>query len=144
MQPDKVIQIPCKLSGSFFYTWLAFFTPLHKLTPSVVKIAAEILKHRYILSKSINDTTILDTYLMTNEEIRNKIVKACNISMSNYHVGIGKLRNAGFFIGKNVNPKLVPPIKEGKQEVNLLFQFKLQDMEENTNGQGISGSSQAS
>lgn len=137
MQLDKVIQIPCKLSGNFFYTWLTFFTPLHKLTPSVVKIAAEILKHRYILSKSITDMNILDKYLMSNEEIRNDIIKSCEISLSNYHVGVGKLRTAGFFVGRNVNPKLVPPIKEGKPDVNLLFMFKLQDMEENQDGQDI-------
>lgn len=125
---DKALPIPCELSGNFFYIWLTFFTPLHKLTPSVTKIAAEILRHRYILSKSITDANILDKYLMTNEEIRNDIIKACGISLSNYHVGVGKLRQAKFFIDGNVNPKLIPPIEEGSTSINLLFMFKLQDV----------------
>lgn len=131
MKIDKAIQLPCKLSNNFFYLWLSFFTPLHKLTPGVIKVAAEILKHRYILSKSISDVNVLDNYLMSNEDIRKDITNTCGISMSNYHVTLGKLRTAKFFIGKNINPQLIPPIKEDSDTVNLLFIFKILDKDEN-------------
>lgn len=123
---NSAIRVPCKLEGNFFNYWLTFLTPIHKLTPSVINIAAEILKHRYLLSKSISDDTILDNYLLTNEEIRNKIIETCKISLSNYHVGIGKLKKAGFFIDSRINPKFIPKLGNNQDQYNFLLIFDME------------------
>lgn len=105
--------------------WLTFLTPLHKLTPSIVNLAAEILKHRFKLSQVIKDEDILDNYLLTNEEIRNAIIEKCKLSTSNYHVSIGKLKKAGFFINGKVNPKFIPKVRLDKDSYSLLLLFKM-------------------
>lgn len=105
--------------------WLTFLTPLHKLTPSIVNLAAEILKHRFRLSQVIKDEDILDNYLLSNEEIRNAIIEKCKLSTSNYHVSIGKLKKAGFFIDGKVNPKFIPKVKVDKDHYSLLLLFKM-------------------
>lgn len=124
---NSVIRIPCKLSSNFFTYWLTFLKPIHKLTPGVISIAAEILKNRYELSKVISDDNVLDKYLLTNEEVRNKIIKACDISVSNYHVGIGKLKSAGFFIDGKVNPKFIPKLNEESKDYGLMIMFSFND-----------------
>ena len=122
---DSVISIPCSLEGNFMNLWLTFLTPLHKLTPSIVNLAAEILKHRFSLSQVIKDEDILDNYLLSNEEIRNATIEKCKLSTSNYHVSIGKLKKAGFFIDGKVNPKFIPKVKVDKDHYSLLLLFKM-------------------
>lgn len=124
---NSVIRIPCKLTSNFFTYWLTFLKPIHKLTPGVISIAAEILKNRYELSKVISDDVVLDKYLLTNEEIRNKIISACDISVSNYHVGIGKLKAAGFFIDNKVNPKFIPKLSADSTDYNLMLMFQFDE-----------------
>ena len=126
---NSVINVPCTLSGNFFNCWLTFLNPIHKLTPGVVNIAANLLKHRYILSKSITDDSILDKYLLTNEEIRDQIITDCGISLSNYHVSTGKLKKAGFLIDGRINPKFIPKIPQGSDSFNLMIMFNLKDAE---------------
>lgn len=127
---DSVISIPCTLEGNFMNLWLTFLTPLHKLTPSIINLAAEILKHRFKLSQVIKDEDILDKYLTTNEEIREAIIKKCELSTSNYHVSIGKLKKAGFFINGKVNPKFIPKITVDKDQYTLMLLFKVQKKED--------------
>lgn len=126
---NNVAEIPCKLEGNFFACWLTFLSPIHKLTPGVVAVAAELLRHRYILSKSISNDAILDKYLLTNSEVREEIMKTCNISLSNYHVCLGKLKKGKFFIDGRINSKFIPKIVEGSDKYALLLLFNLQDVE---------------
>ena len=87
---DSAIKINCSSVGNFIKMWLTFLTPLHKLTPTIINLAAEILRKRFELSESISNESILDNYLMTNKDITNSIMSNCNLSSSNYHVGITK------------------------------------------------------
>lgn len=128
---DSVISIPCTLEGNFMNLWLTFLTPLHKLTPSIVNLAAEILKHRFRLSQVIKDEDILDNYLLSNEEIRDAIIKKCELSTSNYHVSIGKLKKAGFFINGKVNPKFIPKITGDRDHYSLMLLFRMPTKEDN-------------
>lgn len=127
---DSVISIPCTLEGNFINLWLTFLTPLHKLTPSIVNLAAEIIKQRFKLSQVIKDESILDNYLLSNEEIRETIIKNCKLSTSNYHVSIGKLKKAGFFIDGKVNPKFLPKITPETDRYSLMLLFKMPAKEE--------------
>lgn len=122
-RPNSLIKIPCKLTENFYNYWLTFLTPIHNLTPSVVSIAAELLKHRYKLSQVISNEEILDNYLLTNEEVRNEIIQTCKISLSNYHVGIGKLKKARFFIDGRINPKFIPRFEPDQKQYRLVLQF---------------------
>ena len=127
---DKAIQVPCKLSSNFFHVWLTFFAPIHKITTGVMRIAAELLKYHYILSKNILDNKILNNYLFTSEDIRNKIVETCGISLSNYHVSINKLKQNNFITEEGINPKYIPPIREEDNKINVLFMFEILDLKD--------------
>lgn len=130
---DKAIQVPCKVATNFFYVWLSFFTPIHKMTPGVLKLAAELLKQHYKLSLVISDNSILYKYLTTNVEVREEVLQNCNISLSNYHVGLSKLKQCGFLTADGINPKYIPPIREGKNNINVLFMFNIEDLDDEAN-----------
>lgn len=129
---DSVIKLPCSSVGDFIKIWLTFLTPLHKLTPTIINLAAEILRQRFELSKAINDDTILDNYLMTNKEITNSIMTNCNLSSSNYHVGITKLRKVGFFKEGKINPKFIPKITPDSTSYSLMLLFSIPNNKDET------------
>lgn len=122
---DSVIRIPCKGLKGFLKLWLTFLTPLHKLTPTIINLAAEILRQRFELSKSISDDTILDNYLLSNKDITNTVMTNCNLSSSNYHVGITKLRKVGFFKEGKINPKFIPKLNLDNDKYSLLLLFNI-------------------
>lgn len=127
---DSVLRVPCKDEGDFIRLWLTFLTPLHKMTPSIITLAAEIIKKRVELSRVISDDVILDKFLFTDENIRKEIISNCGISTSNYHVGLTKLKKAGFFIDGKVNPKFVPKIDMEATKYSMMLLFTIPEKNE--------------
>lgn len=119
----KVINVPPISEEGFYKLWVTFLTPLHKLTPRNIEIAAELLRHRQRLSKVILDENVLMKVLM-NSETRDEITKKCNISTQNYHVAISSLKKAKFFKDGRINPKMIPPTSIEQGECNLLVTFE--------------------
>lgn len=134
---DSVIRIPCTDQKNFIKFFLTFLTPLHKLTPSVVNLAAEIIYQRFELSKVINNNDVLDDYLLTNEKIRNEVITNCQLSVSNYHVGMTKLKKAGFFINGKVNPKFLPKITPESTSYSLMLLFTIPTQEKDETREDI-------
>lgn len=129
---DSVIKLPmCSSRKDFIRLWLTFLTPLHKLTPTIINLAAEIIDQRFELSKVISDDTVLDKYLMTDKEIVTSIMTNCELSSSNYHVGITKLRKVGFFKEGRINPKFLPKLNIGSTSYSLLLLFSIKEDNEN-------------
>ena len=129
---DSVIKLPCSSVGDFIKIWLTFLTPLHKLTPTIINLAAEIHRQRFELSSAINDEAILDYFLMTNKDITSSIMANCNLSSSNYHVGITKLRKVGFFKDGKINPKFIPKITHESTSYSLMLLFSIPAKEDET------------
>lgn len=122
----SVIEVPCDKQTNFFYCWLLFLNPLWKASPSMIKVAAEFLKHRFRLRSKINDDDVLDKNLITDKEIREDIMKACNMSYGSYNIALGNLRKSKFFLGRyKINPRFIPKIQnlEETTEYNLLISF---------------------
>lgn len=121
----KVINLPCT-KKEFYRLWLTFLTPLHHLTPKVIEIAAELLRHRQELSKVILDEVML-TKVLLSQETRDEIIKDCDITLSNFHVAIGKLKKAHFFKDGVINPRLIPQIPDDSKDYNLALAFHVKD-----------------
>lgn len=125
----KVIEIPCDRRDNFFYYWLSFLNPLWKASPSMIKVASELLKHRLDLSKKITDSDVLDKHLITDKEIREEIMNACNMSYGSFNVVLGNLRKSNFFLGHyKINPKFIPKTEdiEKASNYNLLISFSFE------------------
>ena len=126
----SVIEVPCNKRDSFLYFWLLFLNPLWKASPSMIKVAAEFLKHRFRLRNKISDDDVLDKNLITDKDIREDIMKACKMSYGSYNIALGNLRKSNFFLGRyKINPRFIPKINDLDEvtEYNLLISFNFND-----------------
>ena len=122
--PDNVILVPCTKS-SFFYKWLEFLKPFHKLTNREMEIAAAFLAKREELSKVISDNSIIDSVLMS-EDTKKKIREECNITLPHFQVVMGELRKSKFIDNNSINPKFIPNLSDDNN-VMLLIYYKFND-----------------
>lgn len=125
LNPHGVINIPASLEGSFFRYWFEFLRPFHNLTARELDVITAFTKQRYELSKVINDDTILDKVVMS-EDIRKQVREECNLSLPHFQVIMSKLRDNKVIVDNKINPRFIPNIKEedGNFKLLLFFDFK--------------------
>ena len=121
IKPNNVIRVPCDLNSLFRY-WLEFLVPFHNLTSRETDVATAFLKERYMLSKVILDTDLVDRTLMS-EESQRKLRQECELTNQHFQVIKSKLKNKKFFINDKINPRLIPNIKEDVGLFQLLLVF---------------------
>lgn len=121
IKPNNVIRVPCDLNSLFRY-WLEFLVPFHNLTSRETDVATSFLKERYMLSKVILDTDLVDRTLMS-EESQRKLRQECELTNQHFQVIKSKLKNKKFFINDKINPRLIPNIKEDDGLFQLLLVF---------------------
>ena len=125
-KPNNTIRIPTSLKGNFFKIWLESLKMLHGLTSREMDILAAFLKKRYEFSQKISDPDILDKFLMS-EEIKAQIRDECNITVPHFQVVMTKLKKERIVVDNKINPKLIPMVKPGSKNFQLLFYFELED-----------------
>ncbi len=118
-----IISIPVSLEGNFFRYWIEFLQPFHHMKSREMDVAAALLKERYLLSKVISDDAVLDKITLSLDT-KKKVMAEYNLTSSNFHVVLTKLRKANFIIDNRINKKFIPnDIKEGDSSYRLLFNF---------------------
>ena len=122
---NNIIRIPTSINGKFFRYWFMFLEPFHNLTEREIDIIASFVKQRYLLSKVIKDTEILDRVTMS-EDTKKKVREECNISLPHFQVIMGKLRKNKVIIDGKINPRFIPNIDEDTGAFQLLLLFELQ------------------
>lgn len=122
---NKGIPIPCN-KRNFYVAWLSFLTPIHKMTPQVISIAAEFLRHRDILKAKILDEVVLVKEIQA-KEIREQIMKDCGVTLSTFRVAVNKLKKAQFLKDGRINQRLIPNLADGETKFNLLLMFDIND-----------------
>lgn len=121
---NNVIRIPTSISTSFFRFWLEFLKPFHNLTDREMQIASAFLKRRQELSKVIQDDSILDKVVMS-EDTKKAVREECNISLPHFQVIMGKLRKSKIILNGRINPKFIPNLTEEQGSFRLLLNFEL-------------------
>ena len=121
---NNIIRIPTSINGKFFRYWFMFLEPFHNLTEREIDIIASFVKQRYLLSKVIKDTEILDRVTMS-EDTKKKVREECNISLPHFQVIMGKLRKNKVIIDGKINPRFIPNIDEETGAFQLLLLFEL-------------------
>lgn len=119
----NIISIPVSLEGNFFRYWIEFLEPFHHMKSREKDVAAALLRERYLLSKVISDDAVLDKITLSLD-IKKKIMEEYQLSSSNFHVVLTKLRKANFIIDNRINKKFIPnDIKEEDTSYRLLLNF---------------------
>lgn len=118
-----IISIPVSLEGNFFRRWIEFLQPFHHMKSREMDVAAALLKERYLLSKVISDDKVLDKITLSLDT-KKKIMKEYNLTSSNFHVVLTKLRKANFIEDNRINKKFIPNnINEGDDSHRFLLNF---------------------
>lgn len=121
IKPNNVIRVPCTQDSVFRY-WLEFTIPFHNLTEREKDVATAFLKERYKLSKVILDNSLIDRTLRS-DETQKKLMEECGLSNQHFQVIKNKLKTKRFFIGDNINPRLIPNVREDDTCFQLLLMF---------------------
>ena len=124
-KPNSVIVLKGSLSGSFFRIWLEFLRPFHKLTGREIEVVASCLRHRFEISKSVNNQEILDKLVMS-EDTKREVRNECNISQAHFQVIMTKLKKSKVIDNGKINPKFIPRVEKEADNFQLLLSFELQ------------------
>lgn len=124
-KPNNVIALKGSLSGKFFKLWLEFLRPIHKLTERETDVLAAFLKHRFELSKVVNDQEVLNKLTMS-EDIKKKVKDDCGISQAHFQVIMTKLKKSKVIDNGKIEPRFIPRVKQGATDFQLLLAFELQ------------------
>lgn len=122
---EKVVNINIKLKD-FFYRWIEFTNPFHKLNPQQSKVLSLLLFHHFRLSKIITNNKILwkevfdyDTKVLIYEELNIKSGALENL--------LSKLRKKKIIVDNRITPNFIPVINSKNKEFKLTFNFRIQD-----------------
>lgn len=128
--PNNVIRIKSKLDTSFFKYWFHFLKAFHHLTNREIDVVACIVKERYLLSKVISDSNVLDSVLLS-EKIKGKVKAECGITGSHFQAVLSHLRKKNVLVDGRINPKFLPNIREENGSFKLLIVFDIDDEQAN-------------
>lgn len=122
---QAVIRIPSTLDDFFLY-WCKFLRPLHNLTDREMEIAAEILKERHYISKSIEDPDLIDSVLLSADK-KKLIRERVGISIQHFNCVIKRLKDVKILQeGNKINKRFIPKITDNEENfsLTLFFEFK--------------------
>jgi hypothetical protein len=95
----------------FFKFWLNMLQPFIKLRQQEVDLLSKLLYHRYVISESTSDKTMVDFYLFSPEN-RKKMRAELDFEIYTFNNNLAILRKKRLVIGKALNLLIVPSIEK--------------------------------
>ena len=123
---SNVIRVPALVGVDFFYKWLWFLTPLHRLTNMERQVLAIVLNKRHELSEIVNDDTTLDE-LVLSTKCRREIKDEMNATAGQINIIFTKLRRCNVFVDGRINKRFIPNIEKGSKEYRLMLIFDVNE-----------------
>lgn len=120
----NIFRITSSVNTKFFRYWFEFLQPYHKLTGREIDVITSFIKHRYLLSKVIQDEDILDKVVMS-DDTKKKIREECNITLSHFQVVMSKLKKNKLIVDGKINKRYIPNVEENAGEFRLILHFDL-------------------
>lgn len=106
MKPNNYIYVKCT-KDSFYRAWLDLLTPYHKLTPRIREVAARVMMQYFIFREHIDDPEVLKDVMWTRKS-RKDMMDSLHMTAEHFQIALTKLKNAGFLLNDEINPKYIP------------------------------------
>ena len=143
---SNVAHVSCSLDIGFFYKWLSFLTPFHKLTKSERWVLASFLNKRFELMQVIKDDNVLDSVL-NSVDVRREVREAIGLTLPQFNILISKMKKGGVIINNKIDKHYIPNIQLGTNQYRLTLIFDINDepnvkddiCEKRDNGDGEDG-----
>jgi len=95
----------------FFKMWINMLQPFLKLRQQEIDLLAKLLYHRYIVSESVADKSMIDFFLFSSEN-RKKMRQELKYEVYTFNNNLAILRKKNLIIGKSINKKIIPSIEK--------------------------------
>jgi len=120
---EKIANINIRIKD-FFFKWIEFTRPLHKLNKQQQVLLSLLLYRHYELSKEITNNKILwkevfdyDTKVLISDEMGIQIGSIENL--------LSSLRKSKVIMDNQINKNYVPDIDKKTKQFKLIFNFRL-------------------
>jgi len=124
----RVTKIPTS-TRAFFYHWVEFTRPFHKLGKMQKKVLAELLYHRYLLTLEVSNSKLVNK-LLFSPDIKKNIVASAGTNPKRLDLILSEFRKKGIVKDNIIVDNYIPDIKLGDKEFVLAFKFKITDNEQ--------------
>lgn len=123
---NKILIVKSANLMEFFLNWFQYLKPYHGLTNREIRTLASIYKHKYLLSKEVENPAEVDSRVLS-KEYSDIISKETGLGYKHLKVSISVIRKRKIIVDKRIDIRLMPNI-EGN-EYNLQLKFKVDDTE---------------
>lgn len=106
----------------FFKLWLNMLQPFLKLRQQEIDLMAKLLYHRYIISESTSDKSMIDFFLFSSDN-RKKMRQELKFEIYTFNNNLAILRKKNLILGKSINKQIVPSVE--KPFENFKFTYSI-------------------
>jgi len=123
MENIKVANLNVKIKN-FFFRYVEFTRPFHKLTNQQQKVLALLLYYHYKLKKEITNNKILWKEVF-DYDTKRLIADELEIGDQALHNLLSQLRVRNVIIDKQISPVYIPELSKTAKQFSLTFNFSL-------------------
>jgi len=109
---------------TFFFRYVSFTAPFHKLAKQHQQVLALLLYHHHVIGKEITNNKLLwktvfdyDTKLLISEELEMNSASLTNI--------LSSLRRKKVIINNQISPVYIPDLSRGAKQFVMTFNFNI-------------------
>ena len=128
---SNIARISTELDIGFFYKWLSFLVPFHKLTKSERWVLASFLNKRFQLQQVVRDENVLDN-LLKSIDIRREIREALNMTIPQFNILVSKLKKSGVMMDNKIDKHYIPNIQKDSDQYRLIIIFDINNEQKAT------------
>jgi len=124
MRPNNFFYVKCANDGKFFRSWIEFLTPYHHMTEREKDVAARILHQYFKFAENVEDPDVRKDLLWSRSS-RKDMMASLGMNQPNFQMTLLKLRNAGFLIDREIQPKYIPHVvfQDNKLLLQVMFDW---------------------
>ena len=126
---SNIARISTELDIGFFYKWLSFLSPFHKLTKAERWVLASFLNKRFQLQQVVKDENVLDN-LLKSIDIRREIREALDMTIPQFNILVSKLKKSGVMKDNRIDKHYIPNIQKDSDQYRLIIIFDINDKQE--------------
>jgi hypothetical protein len=119
---SNIARIPATLDADFFFKWLSFLYPLHRLSNNEKHVLSMLLYKRFKLLELVKDQAIINSLLLSNDS-RIEMKNGLNMSSSQFNIIIAKLKKSGIITSSGLNKKYIPNLEFDSTQHRLILIF---------------------
>jgi len=121
---SNIARLKANLDIDFFYKWLSFLTPLHKLTKTEMKVLASFLNKRFELLSVVSDEHLLNN-LLKSAAIKKEVREAIDMDVGQFNIMVSKLKRSGILKNDIIENHYIPRIEKNAEQYRLILVFDI-------------------